>query len=66
MEYKYVLKEAFTCQYGTIPAGSEIAIFRGQIFVNNGPIPSSYNDIFLDLIKDETKVVKMRVIKNKI
>lgn len=64
MNEKYVLIKPYECQYGTIPEGSEIIYFRGQIWVNGGPIPPSYNDIFLKLINDENYVRKMQIQKN--
>ena len=64
MNEKYVLIKPFTCQYGTIPEGSEIICFRGQVYVNGGPIPNSYNQIFLDLIGDDEYVRKVKINKN--
>lgn len=64
MNEKYVLIKPFTCQYGTIPSGSEIICFRGQVWVNGGPIPNSYNKIFLDLIADDEYVRKVKIPKN--
>lgn len=64
MDEKYVLIKEFTCQYGTLPEGSEIVAFRGQIWVNGGPIPPSYNDIFLKLIQNKSMVRKVKMIKN--
>jgi hypothetical protein len=66
MKEKYVLTKPYTCSYGTLPEGSEIIYFRGQMWVNGGPIPSSFNDIFLDLIKDKEYVTKMKITQNKI
>ena len=64
MNEKYVLIKPYTCQYGTIPSGSEIIYFRGQVYVNGGPIPNSYNDIFLNLIQDDDYVKKVTIHKN--
>lgn len=64
MEEKYVLVKPFECQYGTLPIGSEIIPFRGQVYVNGGPIPPSYNKIFLDIIKDSSLVRKVKIVKN--
>lgn len=64
MNEKYVLVKPYECQYGTLPSGSEIICFRGQVYVNGGPIPPSYNKMFLDLIADPSYVKKVKIIKN--
>lgn len=64
MDEKYVLIKPYECQYGKLPIGTEIVSFRGQIWVNGGPIPNSYNDIFLDLIEDKDYVRKVKIQKN--
>jgi hypothetical protein len=64
MNEKYVLIKPYECQYGTIPSGSEIIYFRGQVWVNGGPIPNTYNDIFLELIRNDEYVRKVRIAKN--
>ena len=64
MEEKYVLIKPYECQYGTLPSGTDIILFRGQVYVNGGPIPSSYNDIFMDLITNQEYVKKVKIAKN--
>lgn len=64
MDKKYVLIKPFECQYGTLPEGSEIIWFRGQFYVNGGPVPPSFNDILTKVIKDKTYVKEMKIIKN--
>lgn len=64
MDEKYVLIKPYECQYGRLPEGTEIIAFRGQIWVNGGPIPSGYNGIFLDLIQDSSYVRKVKIPKN--
>lgn len=64
MDEKYVLIKPYECSYGTLPQGTEIICFRGQVWVNGGPIPPSYNDIFLNLIQDESYVRKVKIQKN--
>ena len=64
MNEKYVLIKPYECQYGTIPTGSEIIYFRGQVWVNGGPIPNTYNDIFLELMRNDEYVRKVRIPKN--
>jgi hypothetical protein len=64
MNEKYVLIKPYECQYGTLPVGTEIVYFRGQMWVNGGPIPPSYNRMFLDLIDDSNYVRKTKIQKN--
>lgn len=64
MNEKYVLIKPYECNYGTLPEGTEIIIFRGQVYVNGGPIPTSYNYIFADLIKNSEYVRKYKIEKN--
>lgn len=65
MDEKYVLIKPYTCQYGTLPEGTEIICFRGQVYVNGGPIPNSYNKIFLDLVNNSDEYVrKVKIPKN--
>ena len=64
MNEKYVLIKPYECQYGNLPIGTEIVHFRGQVWVNGGPIPPSYNKIFLDLIGDSSYVRKVIIQKN--
>lgn len=64
MDEKYVLIKPYECQYGTLGIGTEIVCFRGQVWVNGGPIPPSYNRIFLDLISDTSYVRKVKIEKN--
>ena len=64
MEKKYVLIKPYECQYGTLPEGSEIIWFRGQFYVNGGPVPHSFNDILAKVIKDRNYVKEMKIVKN--
>ena len=64
MDEKYVLIKPFVAGEGTLPEGSEIIYFRGQFWVNGGPVPTSYNRMLGDLIKNEEYVKKMKIIKN--
>lgn len=65
MNEKYVLKKPYECKYGTLPEGSEIIYFRDQFYFNGGPIPSSFNHIFSELINNDEYVVKMKIMHNK-
>lgn len=64
MDEKYVLIKPFVCNYGTLPTGTEIIYFRSQFYVNGGPIPSSYNYIFSDLVNNSEYVRKYKIEKN--
>ncbi len=64
MNEKYVLIKPYECSYGTLPEGSEIIYFRGQVWVNGGPVPPSYNNMFIDLIKKQEYVRKVEIQKN--
>lgn len=64
MNEKYVLIKPYECQYGKLGIGTEIVYFRGQVWVNGGPIPPSYNNIFLELIENSEYVKKMKIEKN--
>ena len=64
MNEKYVLIKPYECSYGTLPEGSEIIYFRGQVWVNGGPVPPSYNNMFIDLIKRQEYVRKVEIQKN--
>lgn len=64
MDEKYVLIKPYPCQYGTLPEGTEVIYFRGQFYVNGGPIPNTYNDIFLKLIEDDEYVRMVKIPKN--
>lgn len=66
MKEKYILIKPFTCQYGTLPINTEIIYFNNQFFVNGGPIPNGYNDLFFDLIADGAYVIKEKIIPNKV
>lgn len=64
MEEKFILIKPYVTSEGTIPEGSDIIIFRGQVYVNGGVIPRAYNEEFIALTKDETMTKKMKIIHN--
>lgn len=66
MEEKYVLKKPYECKYGTLPQGSEIIYFRGQFYFNGGPIPSTFDYLFNDLISNDEYVTKVKMVNNKL
>lgn len=64
MNEKYVLIRPYVCGYGTLPEGSEIIYFRGQFYLNGGPIPQVWNSLFKKIIEDTSYVRKVRIPKN--
>ena len=64
MNEKYVLIKPYECQYGTLPSGSEIIYFRGQFYLNGGPIPQVWNGMFKKIIEDDNYVRKYTINKN--
>ena len=53
MDKKYILKKEYTTQWGTLPIGSEITLFRGFVYFNGGMVAPAYADILRKLIDDE-------------
>lgn len=66
MKEKFILIKPYECQYGTLPINTEIIYFNNQFYVNGGPIPLSYNDIFYSLIHNSNYVIKQNIIPNKV
>lgn len=64
MNEKYVLIKPYECNYGTLPEGSEIIFFRGQFYLNGGPIPPVWNTLFKKIIADTSYVRKVAIPKN--
>lgn len=64
MEEKFILLKPYVTNEGTIPEGSDIIIFRGQVYVNGGVIPRVYNKEFIALTEDSTMTKKVKIIKN--
>jgi len=64
MDEKYVLIKPYNCNYGTLPEGSEIIYFRGQFYLNGGPIPQVWNTLFNKIITDNSYVRKVKIPKN--
>jgi len=64
MDEKYVLIKPYDCNYGTLPEGSEIIYFRGQFYLNGGPIPQVWNTLFNKIITDNSYVRKVKIPKN--
>jgi hypothetical protein len=64
MNEKYVLIKPYECGYGTLPEGSDIIYFRGQFYLNGGPIPAVWNSLFKKIIEDDKYVRKVKINKN--
>ena len=64
MNEKYVLIKPYECNYGTLPQGSDIIYFRGQFYLNGGPIPQSWNSLFKKIIENDEYVRKVKIQKN--
>jgi len=64
MNEKYVLIKPYVCNYGTLPEGSDIRFFRGQFYLNGGPIPPVWNSLFKKIIEDKEYTRKVTIQKN--
>ena len=64
MNEKYVLIKPYECNYGTIPQGSDIIYFRGQFYLNGGPIPTVWNSLFNKIIENDEYVKKVKIHRN--
>ena len=53
MDKKYILKKEYKTEWGTLPVGSEITIFRGFVYFNGGMVVPAYADILQRLVDDE-------------
>ena len=67
---KYVFKEPYTVNEGTIPEGSDIIIFRGVVYLNGGMIHPAYQEMIRKIVDTPTfkdKYLKeVPVINNKV
>ena len=56
MTYKrWRLVKPFTCEYGTLPVGSEITILKEAIYFNGGMVNPLFYNFFRDFINHEVK-----------
>lgn len=51
--FKFV--KPFTCEYGTLPADSELTILKEAIYFNGGMVNPLFYNFFRDLINQEVK-----------
>ena len=70
MQERWIFKKAFSNNEGTIPLGTEINFFRGQVFMNGYMVSPAYRKIIENFINDEKLrdeyLEKHRFITNKI
>ena len=70
MEEKYIFVKSYSNDEGTIPQGTELYIFRGQIYMNGGLVAPSYQNFLMNFISNNTLrneyLEKHRLFKNKI
>lgn len=67
---KYVFKEAYQTEDGTIPEGTEIIVFRGLVYINGGMADAYSRRIILNIISNNNDFKKyltqVQLINNKI
>ena len=65
---KYVFKKAYESKQGTIPEGSEVVLFHGQVYFNGGMCTQFYQNMLCDMIADQKfrkeYLQEMRIINN--
>lgn len=51
MQYRrFILKRDYTCEFGTLPAGSQIDLYGDRILFNGGMIEPQYYAVLKNLI----------------
>lgn len=70
MNKKYVFIKPFKTNEGVIPEGSEIIIFRGNVYMNGGLLHPAYNNMIMNIINNpklrKEYLIEMDIIPNKI
>lgn len=70
MKKKYVFIKSFCTKEGVIPIGTEIILFRGNVYMNGGMLYPSYKSLILNLIKNkelkDEYLEEFKIINNKI
>lgn len=70
MNKKYVFIKQFKTNEGVIPEGSEIIIFRGNVYMNGGMLHPAYNNMIMNIINNpklrKEYLIEMDIIHNKI
>ena len=69
-QVKYVFKKAYNMEYGTIPEGTEIILFRGWVYINGGMADDYSQGLIMSIINNKNKrdeyLVRMKIIGNKV
>jgi len=52
MEKKYIFKKPYVTEWGTLPVGSDIVLFRGFVYFNGGMVTPAYADILRNIVTD--------------
>lgn len=52
MNKKYIFIKPFKTNEGVIPEGSEIIIFRGNVYMNGGLLHPAYNNMIMNIINN--------------
>lgn len=67
---RYVFKKAYTNNYGTIPEGTEVNLFRGFIYINGGMCDSYSEGLISHILSNEKLkneyLQQMKIINNQI
>ena len=70
MRKKFIFIKPFKTKEGVIPEGSEIILFRGNVYMNGGLLHPVYNSMILNIINDNKLkneyLIETEIIPNKI
>lgn len=70
MNKKYIFIKPFKTNEGVIPEGSEIIIFRGNVYMNGGLLHPAYNNMIMNIINNpklrKEYLREVEIIANKI
>ena len=70
MRRKYIFVKAYKTNEGVIPAGTEIIIFRGNVYMDGGLVHPAYQRMLIDLLSDEKLrheyFIEREIIENKV
>lgn len=70
MNKKYIFIKPFKTNEGVLPEGSEIIIFRGNVYMNGGLLHPAYNNMIMNIINNpklrKEYLREVEIIANKI
>lgn len=70
MKKKFIFIKTYKTSEGSIPEGSEIVFFRGNIYLNGGLLHPAYRKIIMDIVNNEAiknqYLIEKEIITNKI